>query len=113
MKIVRAALIGIAPGVIGMTGFELFPALVDVLIATTTVLGIPCSFWGGFGIADQCTRSPGKNLAVGFSFTAFFIAINFGPLLAPASHRSKGYSDEQPAILEKDKSKDAEPSQQQ
>lgn len=109
MKIVRAALLGIAPSLIGIVGGILFPTVIgDVLMSVAYVLGIGCCFWGGFGIADQCVRSPGKNLALGFSLTTLFLAINFGPPLAMASKRSKEHNEERREILEKEQRKGAE-----
>lgn len=90
MKIVRSALLGIAPGVVGVIGSAFFPSLVgDVLMSVVYVLGVACCFWAGFGISDKCVRSPGKNLVLGFSLTALFFAINLTPLVAVTLLRSK------------------------
>jgi hypothetical protein len=101
MKVVRAALIGIAPSLIGIVGSIFFPTVVgNTLMSVVYVLSVACCFWGGFGIADQCVRSPGKNLALGFSLATLFLVINFGAPLAMASKRSKEHSEERREILE-------------
>jgi hypothetical protein len=111
MKIARPALLGIAPGVVATLGCMFFPTPAgNVLMSAVYVLGVACCFWAGFGIADQCVRSPGRNLAAGFSITALFFAINLGVLLAIAAQRSKEYSNEQREreILEEEQRRDTE-----
>lgn len=109
MKIVRPALLGIAPGVAAVIGGSFYPSLLcSVLMSLFYVFGVACSFWGGFGIADQCVRTPGKNLLLGFSFTVLLFVINFGPPLAMASKRSMNSKEERGEILEMERKKDAE-----
>ena len=85
-------MLGIAPGAVGALGHVFFPSLLgDVLLAVFYVLGVACCFRGGFGIADQCMRSPGKNLILGFLFTALFFALNLSAVLGVAASRSKSY----------------------
>ena len=90
MKMLRPALLGIAPGAVAVLGSVFYP-VGNILMAVVYVFGVACCFRAGFGIADQCVRSPGKNLAVGFLLTALFFAINMCVLVAVAAHRSKSY----------------------
>ena len=90
MKMLKPAILGIAPGAIGALGTVFYPAG-DVLMAVVYVFGVACCFRGGFGVADQWVRSPGKNLVAGFSLTVLFFAINVCVLLAVAQSRSRSY----------------------
>ena len=97
MKLLRPVLLGIAPGAVGALGRLFMPSLLgDVQLGLVYVFGVACCFRGGFGIADQCVRSPGKNLLLGFLLTAVFFAINLGGLFATAAYRSKSYIEHHP-----------------
>ena len=90
MKVVKHLAIGMAPGVVGAIAHVFIPSYVGfALMAAVYVLGVACCFRAGFGIADQIVRSPGRNLIVGFLFSAVFLVSTVCLLSAGVAYRAR------------------------
>ena len=87
MKAARQAVLGIAPSGVGTLAIAFLPTIPRlILLMPVYVFGVACCFRAGFGLADLLTRSPGKNLILGFVFSASFIAINLYVLVAASDY---------------------------
>ena len=90
MKILQYVAIGMAPGVLGAIANVFIPSSVGyVMMAVVYALGVACCFRSGFGIADQIVRSPGRNLIIGFLFSAVFMVSTVCLLAAGAAYRAR------------------------
>ena len=83
MKWLSSWALGLAPVAMVAVAIAIRP-FSFVPLGLAYLIFIACSFRGGFGIADQITSSPGKNLLLGFTFSGLFLALNIVAFLAAA-----------------------------